>query len=108
MILFNPVISPQTKEFSIRRMIAAGLLSQFMGNVVSLASHNDAWIFNGLTKFLQYFIVTANDDDFSTSHEIFINEVLHPTMHRLHDAMEDDKGKFKVFQCQERVQYFFL
>ena len=108
LILFNPVISPQTKEFSIRRMIAAGLLSQFMGNVVSLASHNDAWIFNGLTKFLQYFIAAANDDDISTSHEIFINEVLHTTMHRLHDATEDAKGKFKLFQCQKRVRYKFI
>lgn len=97
MILFNSVISPQTKEFSIRRLIAAGLLSQFLGNVVSLASHNDAWIFNGLNKFLQHFIATSDD-------EIFIGEILHPTMHRLHDdAMEDEKGKFKVFQCHERV-----
>lgn len=88
-------------------MIAAGLLSQYMGNVVSLASYNDAWIFNGLTKFLQYFIA-ANNDEYSASQEIFIKEVLHPTMHRLHDATEDEKGKFKLFQCQKRVRYKFI
>lgn len=101
LILFNPVISPQTKEFSIRRMIATGLLSQFLGNVLTFASHNEAWIFNGLIKFLQYFITSNSSDD--ASQKIFINEILHPTLHYRHQqlfafhSMEDERGNFLLF-----------
>jgi hypothetical protein len=78
LILFNPAASPQTKEFSIRRVITAGLVSQFLGGVVSFASHNDAWIFDGIVKFLQYGITTGDDDDnganFRWQEVLFINE----------------------------------
>jgi hypothetical protein len=101
LILFNPVISPQTKEFSIRRMIATGLLSQLLGNIVTLTSYDDAWIFNGLTKFLQYYIATTTndvDDDFSSSEIIFTNEILLPTLYRegmlqYTPERSDEKGK---------------
>lgn len=73
-------------------MIAAGLLSQFLGSIVTFASHDDAWIFNGLIKFLTYFIPATStiDDDFATSQEIFINEILHPTLHYRHQQLEGD------------------
>lgn len=109
MILFNPVISPQTKEFSIRRMIATGLLSQLLGNIVTLTSYDDAWIFNGLTKFLEYYIATTTndvDDDFASSEIIFTNEILHPTLHhqgmlRYTPEKRDEKGK-NIFLFNEK------
>ncbi|KAG5681338.1 hypothetical protein PVAND_010783 [Polypedilum vanderplanki] len=81
LILFNPAISPQTKEFSIHRMITAGLVSQYLTNIVSFASYNDGWIFNGIIKFLEYYIrasdsSTDNSDNFRWQKVQFINDVL--------------------------------
>lgn len=87
-------------------MIATGLLSQFLGNVVTLASYDDAWIFNGLTKFLQYFIATTTN---SMETQIFTTEVLHPTLYhqRLrHGAgeKEDERGKnVYISLCREKT-----
>lgn len=94
-------------------MIATGLLSQFLGNIVTLTSHDDAWIFNGLTKFLQYKIAANNDDDFASSDEIFTNEILHPTLHyqrvlQYESQREDEKGKnnFYIFFRRGRKKIF--
>lgn len=72
LILFNPVMSPAIKEFSIAKLVTNGIVSQFLGNLVTLDSWNDAWIFKGLAKFLEYHFTGAN--------ELFISEVLHPTL----------------------------
>lgn len=77
LILFNPLVSPLSKELSIAQLITSGIVAQFLGNVVSFASWSDAWIFKGLSKFLEYHI---NAD--GATNEMFISEVLHPTLQR--------------------------
>lgn len=82
-------------------MIATGLLSQFLGNSVTLTSYDEGWIFNGLTMFLQYYVATTTggvDDDFASSQDLFTNEILHPTLHhqrllQFSREQEDEKGK---------------
>lgn len=81
MIIFNPTTSPAVKEFSIRKLVAGGIASQYFGNSVSIASWGDAWIFKGLVKFLEYEINNESDNEFPSS-ELFISEVFHPTLQR--------------------------
>lgn len=70
-------MSPFSKDFTITKLITNAIVSQFLGNVASLESWSDAWIFKGLSKFLEYEI---NDAEFDAD-EMFISEVLHPTLH---------------------------
>jgi hypothetical protein len=72
LILFNSAVSPAIKEFSISKLVANGIVSQFLGNLVTTDSWSDAWIFKGISKFLEYQINDAN--------ELFVSEVLHPTL----------------------------
>lgn len=74
LILFDPLVSPSTKLFTIAKRLTNGIVSQFLGNIVSLESWTDAWLFKGLTKFLEYRVSTAD--------EMFIIEVLHPTLRK--------------------------
>lgn len=69
------------KAFSIKKLVASGIAAQYFGNSVSLESWNDAWIFKGLLKFMEYEINNESDDEFPSS-ELFISEVLHPTLQR--------------------------
>ena len=80
LILFNPDFSPSSKELIITKLITNGIVSQIFGNLVSLESWNDAWIFKGLSKFLEYEI-NRNEAEFFAD-EMFISEVLHPTLQR--------------------------
>lgn len=73
LILFNPLVSPMLKELTIARLITSGLVSQLFGNIVTFESFEEAWIFKGLSKFLEYHLNEAN--------EMFISEVLHPALH---------------------------
>ncbi|CRL04603.1 CLUMA_CG017671, isoform A [Clunio marinus] len=75
-ILFNPLISADIKTFTISKYVTNSIVSQFLGNIVSVDSQSDVWIFNGLITFLEYLI---NISDFE-SNEMFISEVLHPTL----------------------------
>lgn len=109
LIVFNPVVSPLLKEFSISKLITSGIVSQFLGNIVSLNSWNDAWIFKGLSKFLEYKI---NDDEFKAN-EMFISEVLHPTLHRPSYSSElpfsaDDALSKELIEKGETLQFAFL
>lgn len=109
LILFNPNVSPFSKAFSISKLITNGVVSQFLGNVVSLDSWSDAWIFKGLSKFLEYEIKT-NDDEFERS-EMFISEVLHPTLHRRTFTLElpfsaDDALNAELIEKGEKLQFF--
>lgn len=109
LIVFNPAVSPLSKEFSISKLITSGMVSQFLGNIVSLNSWNDAWIFKGLSKFLEYEI---NDDEFKAS-EMFISEVLHPTLHRTSYSSElpfsaDDALSQELIEKGEKLQFAFL
>jgi Peptidase family M1 domain len=74
-------MSPSSKEFSIAKLITNGIVSQFFGNLVSFDAWSDVWIFKGLLKFLEYHI-NVNDADFA-SNELFITEVLHPTLQQV-------------------------
>jgi aminopeptidase N len=78
LILFNPLTSPTPKELTMARLITNGIVSQFLGNIVTLESWNDAWIFKGLTKFLEFQIGSNDDDDA----ELFVSELLQPTLRR--------------------------
>lgn len=80
LVLFDPLVSPFSKEFQIAKLVTSGIVSQYLGNLASLDSWNDAWIFRGLSKFLSYEI-HRDDEDF-VSDEMFISDVLHPILHR--------------------------
>ena len=84
LILFNPVVSPTIKEFSIAKLVTNGIVSQFLGNLVTFNTWNDAWIFKGISKFLEYHLNGAN----FASNELFISEVLHPTLRQQFFASE--------------------
>lgn len=71
-------MSQFSKEFSISKLITSGIVSQFLGNIVTFDSMNDNWVFKGLTKFLEYQIGIKGST--SLSDEMFVSEVLHPTL----------------------------
>jgi Peptidase family M1 domain len=106
LILFNPLTSPITKELTIARLITNGIVSQWLGNIVSLESWSDAWIFKGLSKFLE-FQIRPNDDD---SVELFASE---PTLRRHSFASEfpftaSEALSEEVARKGEKLQSFFL
>jgi hypothetical protein len=74
------MVSPATKEFSISKLITNGIVSQVLGSIVSFQSWRDSWIFQGLSKLLEYQI-RSNDDNFNST-ELFVSEVLHPILHQ--------------------------
>lgn len=69
-------MSSASKEFTIAKLITSGIVSQFLGNIVTFDSWSDTWISRGLSKFLEYHI---NDVEFEAN-EMFISEVLHPIL----------------------------
>lgn len=77
LILFDPLVSPTSKHFAISKRLTRGVVSQLLGNWVSFALWEDSWLFSGLTKFLEYQINEAN----YTADNMFVSEVLHPTLH---------------------------
>lgn len=81
LILFNPETSPAVKALQIRKLVASGIAEQYFGNLVSFESWSDVWIFKGLIKFFEYELNNEGEDAF-TSNELFISEVLHPTLRR--------------------------
>jgi Peptidase family M1 domain len=106
-ILFNPLVSPSSKEFAISKLITNGIVAQFLGNLVSFNAWSDVWIFRGLTKFLEYYI-NVNDMDFA-SNELFISEVLHPTLEQQFFPKEfplsvDDALSKEVAEKGEKLQ----
>lgn len=62
-----------------RKLITRGIVSQFIGNLVSFESPSDAWIFKGLTKLFEYQFSADDEEELPTT-ELFISEVLHPTL----------------------------
>lgn len=80
MLLFNPAVSESLKEISITKLITSGIVSQYLGNLVTFESWNDAWIFKGLSRFLEFEINTGQEG-FSSS-DLFISEILHPVLKR--------------------------
>lgn len=114
LILFNPMVSPTVKEFSIAKIVTNGIVSQFLGNLVTFNTWNDAWIFKGISKFLEYHL---NDAKFA-SNELFISEVLHPTLQQQFFASEfpfsvdaalanesAEKGKKLLFEREKKETF---
>lgn len=119
-ILYNPLVSPLFKAFTLSKLITNGILSQYIGNAITFESWSDAWIFKGLSHFLAYEI-SGND-------ELFISEVLHPTLQlqsfssefpfSADEALGDEvteKGeklrrfsRSRKFQCHSRCEIFPL
>jgi len=70
------------KRHSISRALSNTLVAQYLGSLISFVSNEDVWLFSGLAKFLEYYIHRSSEYDSVLFRQLFINDVLHPTLWR--------------------------
>ena len=72
LVLFDPLTSTDMKVYDITKLVTNNLISQYFGNVITLDTFDNIWLFRGLAKFMEYQLINK--------YNMFTAEVIQATL----------------------------